>query len=92
MMTQEQEQHEMISSLIYDLKMVFHMHETTNDEILETILNKVDMTYQNAINFDYKQAIAVCEELNERIGRLRNISKKHIINQRVYDIIMTINW
>lgn len=92
MMTQDQEQHEMISSLIYELKMVFHMHETTNAEILDTILSKVDITHQNAINFHYQKVIAVCEELNERIGRLRNISKKHIINQRVYDIIMTINW
>lgn len=91
-MTQDQHEHEMISSLIYDLKIVFHMHETTNTEIIDTILSKVDMTYQNAINFDYKQVISVCEELNERIGRLRDISKKQMIKQRAHDIIQTINW
>jgi hypothetical protein len=50
------------------------------------------MTYQNAINLDYTQAIAVCEELNERVGKLRDISKKQMIKQRAYDIIQTINW
>ena len=92
MKTQDQHEHEMISSLIYELKMLFHMYETTNGEIINTILSKVDMTHQNAINLHYTQTIAVCEELNERIGKLRDISKKQMIKQRAYDIIQTINW
>jgi hypothetical protein len=92
MMTQDQHEHEMISSLIYDLKMVFHMYETTNSEIINTILSKVDMTHQNAINLDYTDVIAVCEELTERVGKLKDISKKQMIKQRAYDIIQTINW
>ena len=92
MKTHDQHEHQMIGSLIYDLKMLFHMYETTNSEIINTILSKVDMTYQNAINMDYTQAIAVCEELTERVGKLRDISKKQMIKQRAYDIIQTINW
>ena len=92
MKTQDQHEHEMISSLIYELKMLFHIYETTNSEIINTILSKVDMTHQNAINLHYTQTIAVCEELNERIGKLKDISKKQMIKQRAYDIIQTINW
>lgn len=93
MMTQEQEQHEMISDLFYNISIVSDLGDfKTRRELADYIVTKAQMMAENASNYGYNEAERVANEIATRAKQIRDIKKQHLINRRLKEMLNSVNW
>ena len=89
----QQEQELMIRDLIFNIKLTLDLGDfKTRREIAEYVETKARLTAEDAENYGYEQAKSVAQEISDRVGKLKNIQKAHLIERRIQETLDSINY
>ena len=89
----EQKQTEVINNLIYNIRLAMDLGDfKTRREIAEYVETKARLTAEDAENYGYEQAKTVAEKIADRVSKIKNIQKAHLIERRIQETLNSINY
>ena len=89
----QQEQETMINDLIFNIRLTLDLGDfKTRREIAEYVETKARLTAEDAENCGYEQAKNMADYIADKVGRIKNIQKAHLIERRIQETLDSINY